>query len=689
MSFVLVLFLWIVPASSYGASGSVSPVQVKQADGSSLTIKVIGDEFFHYTTTVDDYPILQKEDGLYYYVDYSADGRATVTDIRASDPGRRSASERRAVALREKGVRASMARSRAAVRRSALRRGLDTGFPTTGSIRSLVILVNFSDVRFTVSDPRNAFSDMLNREGYSANGAVGSARDYYVDNSGGKFVPQFDVFGPVTLDHPMAYYGANDEFRDPNAERMIVDACRKAHDAGVNFADYDLDGDGMVDNVFVYYAGYNESEGGGSNTIWPHRDEITDWNLVLDGKQMSVYACSSELSGQPDYNSRMAGIGTFCHEFGHVLGWPDFYDTDGDENGTGIGVFNWSLMCRGSLNDGGRIPPALTTMEKMMVGWMEPVTINRSGDYRLESVDKDQAYLLRTDTEGEYFLLENRQKTGWDRALKGHGLLIFHVDRSDRLVEGHSALDRWVYNTPNSVADHPCFRLVTARPNSGEGYEAYMPYPGESDNKEFSGSSKPSSRTWSGADLGASVTNIAERDGVIYFTVRMTDENPDGDGKFSVDVQPFQTSAFVTWEGSGAAQWKVQWRTAAEEDYARSELLDEPKIDIASLEPGTEYVLQITERKSNLDGAFRIARFKTASLGEFAGMALRSSYKKGETVLLRAVNLKSDSQASWKVDGQAVTETELQLGIGEHEIELTVGSGSDAEIITKFIQVTQ
>lgn len=176
----------------------------------------------------------------------------------------------------------------------------------------------------------------------------------------------FDVVGPVTLDHPVAYYGANTDYRDENAERMIIEACRKAERAGVDFSQYDFDNDGKIDNVFVYYAGHNESDGGGMNTVWPHRGEISYPGEMLGGKELCVYACTSELSGSPDFDSRMAGIGTFCHEFGHVLGWPDFYDTNGSDFGTGVGVFNWSLMCQGSRNDGGRTPPSLTAMERMM-----------------------------------------------------------------------------------------------------------------------------------------------------------------------------------------------------------------------------------------------------------------------------------------------------------------------------------
>lgn len=479
---VLAVAMICVP-TSLRAADTGRLARVRQADGTTLSLRICGDEFFHYAVTSDGYSVDQGPDGFYYYL-VERDGRPVRSNVRVSERGRRTADERRLLETLRPGVVATALRARAHRLRSETRAGLETGFPTTGEIRSVVILAAFSDVGFTVPDPQRAFERMLNEEGYSDNGALGSARDYYLDNSGGRFRPTFDVVGPVTLDHPVAYYGANTDYRDENAERMIIEACHKAERAGVDFSQYDFDNDGKIDNVFVYYAGHNESDGGGMNTVWPHRGEISYPGEMLGGKELCVYACTSELSGSPDFDSRMAGIGTFCHEFGHVLGWPDFYDTNGSDFGSGVGVFNWSLMCQGSRNDGGRTPPSLTAMERMMAGWLTPTTLTRSGDYELNPIQQNEAYLIATDTEGEFFLLENRQQTGWDRALKGHGMLIYHVDRSQRIVEGYSARDRWTYNMPNDVAGHPCFRLVTARPDSGDGYEAFMPYPGETGNTE-------------------------------------------------------------------------------------------------------------------------------------------------------------------------------------------------------------
>ena len=509
--FLLALFSPYSPA--YAVRAFPGAVTVTQADGTTLTIRIHGDENFHYTTTSDGYLITQR-DGIYYYATVGAD-KIENSGVRVGQP----------CAVRTRSVPVSLvlkARQSRAIKQHGkmmARIGLDTGFPTTGNIRSLVILAGFSDKNFSSSSAQADFDRLLNQEGYSENGATGSARDYYIQNSGGRFIPQFDVVGPVVLPNTVGYYGENGNYGlDTRAEEMIIDACRLADEQyGVNFADYDLNNDGLVDNVFVFYAGVNEAEGGGDNTIWPHRSELTEV-LVLDGKTVSVYACTSEIN-MAGWSPQMAGIGTFCHEFGHVLGWPDFYDTDGSENGETEGVWDWSLMCTGSYNNEGRTPPSLSAVERMLVGWCEPEELVYTGNYTLQDIQSsNKAYFIPTDTDGEYFILENRQNTsGWDMYLGGHGLLIWHVDRSGRYVAGQGALDRWLFNSPNNVKSHQCCRIITARPGSTDGYQPYMPFPGQSGKTEFSSVSNPENVSWSGAHIDAELTNIREEDGVITF----------------------------------------------------------------------------------------------------------------------------------------------------------------------------
>lgn len=495
-----------------------TPVVITQADGTKLELTVKGDEFFHYMTTSDGYVVSDK-DGIFYYALFS--GNAMVlSSVKANDPSRRTAEERKfvssmAVTAPPAGYSLSSRRMSGASRVG----GLTTGFPTKGEIRSLVILANFSDTQFQSPAANSDFSDMLNQSGYSQNGATGSALDFFLESSSGQFTPVFDVVGPVTLSRPCSYYGENKADGDDNdAEGMIAEACRLADEVGVNFADYDYNNDNIVDNVFVFYAGTNEADGGGADKIWPHRFNLELGEAVFDGKSVYVYACTSELK-MTSSGPEMAGIGTFCHEFSHVLGIPDFYDTDGYTGGYSEGVGTWSIMDQGPYNNEGRTPPVFNAMERSIAGWIELEEIVNTGDYVLNDLQEyNEAYMLSTDTGGEFFVLENRQNShGWDAYLPGHGMLIYHVDRSDRMVVGLSAIDRWEYNWPNNVSSHECFRIIPALLNAGLGDEASMPWPGASGYDEFSRKSLPANTSWSGENIPAELFSISEEAGTIYF----------------------------------------------------------------------------------------------------------------------------------------------------------------------------
>ena len=333
--------------------------------------------------------------------------------------------------------------------------GIESTFPTQGEVRSLVILVNYADVSFSVPNPREAFSKMLNQPGYSENGGTGSARDYFLASSSGVFRPSFDVYGPVTLPQKRAYYGSN----DGDAVRMVIDACDLLEN-DIDWTLYDENGDGMVDNVFIYYAGYNEAEGGPDESVWPHRHyvytedegkQIWYYYKGKDGKDywLMDYACTSELRG--DNGKNMCGIGTFCHEFSHVLGLDDLYDTRQSDNYT---VGSWDIMCYGSYNNEGRTPPTFTAFERFMLGWMTPEQLSEKKDHILEPIEtSNKAYLVAAKNHnfnasdpapGEYWLLENRQRLGWDQpegCLAGTGLLVSHIFWNKK---------RWDNNSPNN-----------------------------------------------------------------------------------------------------------------------------------------------------------------------------------------------------------------------------------------------
>ena len=333
---------------------------------------------------------------------------------------------------------------------------IESTFPTQGDVRSLVILVNYSDVQFSVPNPREAFSAMLNQTGYSDNGGTGSARDYFLASSNSLFRPTFDVYGPVTLPNKRAYYGGT----DGDAVRMVIDACDLLEDE-IDWTLYDENGDGQIDNIFVYFAGHNEAEGGPEEAIWPHRyyvftdnggQTIRYYYKGKDGKNYWLwdYACTSELSGE--YGTNMCGIGTFCHEFSHVLGLDDHYDTANSDNYT---VGAWDIMCYGNYNNEGRTPPSYTAFERFMLGWLTPEQLLDPQDCTLDPIETSyKAYLIASKKHNltaanpnpiEYWLVENRQRVGWDApdgCLAGTGLLISHIYWNKK---------RWDNNTSNNA----------------------------------------------------------------------------------------------------------------------------------------------------------------------------------------------------------------------------------------------
>jgi M6 family metalloprotease-like protein len=485
-----------------------------QPDGTRIVIQRHGDEFGHWTTDGSGRLVVESPDGF-----YRPDTGVSVDQIL------RNAANRRAVARQKQAAR------RASSQHIAL-----------GKKHFLVILVEFSNKQFSTSDdPHAAFDALLNQHGYSVNGGTGSARDYYSDNSHGLFEPVFDVYGPVQLDTTYAYYGQNDaQGEDRHPEEAIIDACKKL-DGEIDFTQYDNDGDGYVDLVFMYYAGKGEADGGASNTIWPHQWELTSAGkiLKLDGKQIDSYACTNEVVGSGALYGKMCGIGTACHEFAHAMGLPDFYDTDYAINGQAAGLFFFSMMDSGAYNNEGRTPPFLNIVERITLGWLQEEDVLRdipeAGTYTLPSVDENVAYRTLTDMDGEYFVYECRGSNGWDAGLYSHGLVVYHVDKSDRSVKlsyGSSTARRlwenWkATNSINENGSHPCFYIIPSADPDNLLYGHYM-YSGnyyfdydKSGGIPFPGSEKVTvftPKSWNGVESEMSFRNIAYSNNQVTLT---------------------------------------------------------------------------------------------------------------------------------------------------------------------------
>ncbi len=364
-----------------------------------------------------------------------------------------------------------------------------------GKKRAIVILMQFNDVAFDSSIPSQfgytgtleLFQHLINERNFKQAPFRGSVRDYFIEQSDGKFEIEFDVVGPYTSNYNRAYYGGNttSERGTDTANRrvLIQEAVNKAIAAGVNFSQYDWDDDGDVEEVFVLFAGQGENDGGPAECIWPHMSTVIGIaggiKQNINGKTVTIktYACSNELSTNRYYDennvvrndhTQLSGIGTFCHEFSHCLGYPDLYDIKYQYQGNQMGL--WDLMCSGSYNGawngghddwsdlrGGYCPAGYTSFERWWAGWMEPKELDApekvtnlkplGGTASGGPFDHGEAYVVympgsEKKIEGQYYLLENRQRANWDYALPWYGLLITYV---------HFDADLWENNHLNTT----------------------------------------------------------------------------------------------------------------------------------------------------------------------------------------------------------------------------------------------
>ncbi|MCX4283954.1 MULTISPECIES: M6 family metalloprotease domain-containing protein [Duncaniella] len=515
----------LISAISLGASPA-RPVRhtATLPDGSTVGYRLVGDERFHYLVTDDGYPLV-ADGATLCFAETGDNGRMVSSGVAAADPQFRSPAtltflknldsnaviEKAALSAEISPIRAispKYAPSRAPESMST------TTFPVTGSPRGLIILAEYTDVKFSTPMPQQYFSDMLNLEGFDRDRASGSARDYFIVSSAGVFTPQFDVVGPVTLPHTQAYYGRNEPYDDANAAYMIPDACDILAAQGFDFSIYDCDNDGEIDNVYLIYAGRGESSGNleDINTVWPHSWKVGDMNRYYNGCLLNHYACSNEIEGdKPD------GIGTFCHEFSHVMGLPDLYYT-GHSLLTYLTPDTWSVLDIGCYLNDSRTPPLYSSFERMSLGWLKPEVIDSPGEYALEPLaDTNTAYLVKTDSDDEFFLFENRRKEGWDSYLRGEGMLIWHIDYDK---------DIWFSNTVNNTRSHQHVDLVEAISRTSPSASPSDPFPGASNVTEYTADTAPPSPrfiSWSHNDPGYPLTNIRTDGRLIRFMAGNSD----------------------------------------------------------------------------------------------------------------------------------------------------------------------
>lgn len=510
------LYLTCFAAACYAAGAFAIPAKkgvrtLEQPDGSFIEVIVSGDEHFHFTTTPDGKLLQLDEDGFYKIAEISEEGLVVPTKFKPGTP------EGLAVAISMDGSGAERLKANFKGKRRAPQSGyglVSSTYPAKGKSKGLIILVEYQDVKFKseseygACDARTYFNEMINGENFTLHRGTGSALAYFTEQSRGQFTPDFDVLGPVELPHPRSYYGKNDKWGDDaNAHLMVTDAI-EILDPDVNFSVYDTDNDGIIDNVYIFYAGQGEADFGGADTVWPHSWDVRDAGIKkrADGKLIALYACSNEWEA-----SNPCGVGTFIHEFSHVMGLPDLYHTTNVYATYTPGPY--SVLDYGPYNNSGRTPPNYGAYEKIALGWEEPITLEGPATISLEKITTGQFALIPTDKDTEFFLLENRQLEGWDAYLPNHGMLVWHIDYVPSVFEN---------NEVNNTKNHQYVDIVeannSANMSSVQTMRGYT-FPGTSNNTSFTPSTTPALKDWSGKAIDLPITNIAESRGVITFDV--------------------------------------------------------------------------------------------------------------------------------------------------------------------------
>lgn len=525
----LVLSVWAVPAKR-GVWCSLSLV-----DGTEVKAQLVGDEFLHYYVSEDGTKYVQDEStGLY---------RKMTDEVTAQR-------------------RAAVRRAQAQGRQKRMLRKAQASNAFQGTKKGLIILVQFTDSKFKSGHDVALYKRIANEANYSGNNFRGSIKDYFKAQSHGLFELDFDVAGICQLQHTYAYYGKNSNDNDVRAGQMVAEACLWAHEHGTDFSKYDWDGDGEVDQVFVLYAGHGEaSYDKDPDTIWPHMHYLSasDYgkSLSLDGVTVDTYACSSELNG----DGNLDGIGTFCHEFSHCMGFPDLYDTS---YAGWFGMGDFDLMCSGSYNGDSKCPAGYSAYEKAECGWL---TLKDMTNIEQEtsivgvqpmSADGDAYIIKNKGHEDEYYILENRQKTGWDSYLPASGLMITHVDYD---------ADIWDWNMPNTSGkyedangntktnDHQRLTIFRAGKSTDEYGDASDLYPYGSNNSLTKTSSPASTLYNTNSDgskcMHVAITDIAiAADGTASFTLSK-EEHQGGDVPVTPPGSTMLYESFDKCKGTG------------------------------------------------------------------------------------------------------------------------------------------
>ncbi len=541
--FVFIFVACFINLATFADPACTDSLYVIQPNGDTLWTYLCGDEFYHWRSTIDGHVIMRDSNNYYRYAIVEADS-LQISAITAHNIEERSIAEREFVNTNSMLVKqfihsaiqeidktiepeeTSMQPPRQGVANNTTERE-----PVVGTRKILTILIDFKDYSFTRT--RAEFDSLMNQE-YGAVGLnTGSVRQYYRENSYGQLDVISTVVGPFRADKKRSEYSWKHTGNKLEGRREIRELVREAINHAKDYVDFstlDGDGDGEVDCIHVVFAGEGLSSGSTDSYIWPHNSELLI-AVEHDNVKAKKFMITSELYKQ----GQIATIGTICHEFGHILGAPDFYDlryTDADADQCFCAIGKYDVMSRGYNNNNGRTPAHHNPYTKCYIfGWDTPKTISsETKEYTVSSSTNDAGniYRIDTQTDDEFFLLEHRSYHSFDQYIPNWGLLIYHA---------HKDLKTAIDNDEDINYTHPLkLYLVNASADSNpnNSLDSYgkistpRAFPGNQlDKTMFTSTTIPSAKAWNGSDLGVNLYFIRRTTATdIKFTVNPQIQGP-------------------------------------------------------------------------------------------------------------------------------------------------------------------
>lgn len=657
----ILAFLTLFAPVASGVRAYPYPITVSQPDGSTIRIIIHGDENGTYTTTTEGKVVIKGADGFYRV-------SGEVPEFKTSDP------------------------------RRGVGHDISLNFAMTKSflnLNTLVIPVQFVNLPFSITNIRSSIYNLFNQLNYSDNGATGSVRDYFRDNLGNNVNFTFDVTDPVTVSEPYEYYGADrDGSTDKNIKTLIVEACNAVHEAGVDFSKYDRDGDGVVDNVFIIFAGHNQAEGGGDDTIWPQSWNVSEKHLVFDGKTVSGFSLYSEYSGPSGHS--FAGIGTICHEYCHMLGLPDMYDVNGDTEGYCAGLGGTlSIMDYGNYNNEGRTPPYLNIIERQMLGLATSMRVRKESFISLAPVHSENvAYKIPTKTADEDFWLEYRDGTKWDEYIGGSGLVVYHIDKSVNAAGSMTAARRWASNAVNGCSSHPCACPVPT--DGGEFVEVSKAiFPGPDNVTEIHSSYTFPLKDWAGDGIGLGIVGIEK--GATSLALRIIEDNSwKLPSVTDYTILPGQTYARVEWavDKQYGGYWHFEWKGRSSVEEKKVSLHDVSGFTLENLVPGETYFCTFWPYSGDITGKPVKIEFNTLKmLNDYPLIGgVGTDFRVGDDLHLMVLNLtEPDASVRWYVDNMIFQDPVLHFdksGTMTLKAEISYEDGT-VEYLSKKLTVNE